>query len=98
MLRVIGISKRQRIYTVVVGETMLLANVGAAAGTGVAFLVSRLVNSYYRSYFDTTLIFSSIEGWHIALAFGVASLVGIVLGTVATTYLFKSDINEVLGR
>jgi ABC-type lipoprotein release transport system permease subunit len=97
VLRVIGISKR-RIYTIVVGETILLANAGAAAGTGVAFLVSRLVNSYYRSYFDTTLIFSSIEAWHIALAFGIASLVGVVLGSVATTYLFKSEINEVLGR
>lgn len=97
VLRVIGISKR-RIYTVVVGETILLANIGAAAGTGVAFLVSRVVNSYYRSYFDTSLVFSSIEGWHIALAFGIASLVGVVLGSVATTYLFKSEINEVLGR
>jgi putative ABC transport system permease protein len=97
VLRVIGISKR-RIYTVVVGETILLANVGAAAGIGVAFLVSRLVNSYYRSYFATDLVFSSIEGWHVWLAFGIASLVGMVLGSIATTYLFKSEINEVLGR
>ena len=97
VLRVIGISKR-RIYTVVIGETILLANIGAGAGVGVAFLVSRAVNSYYRGYFDTTLVFSQIEGWHIALAFGIASIVGIVLGLVATTYLFKSEINEVLGR
>jgi putative ABC transport system permease protein len=97
VLRVIGISKR-RIYTVVVGETVLLANIGAAAGCGVALLVSRLVNSYYRSYFDTSLVFSSIEAWHIALAFGVASMVGILLGSLATTYLFKAEINEVLGR
>ncbi len=97
VLRVIGISKR-RIYTVVIGETVLLANVGAAAGVGIAFLVSRLVNAYYRNYFSTNLVFSSIEGWHIALAFGIASAVGVVLGSLATTYLFKSDINEVLGR
>lgn len=97
VLRVIGISKRS-IYTLVVGETVLLANVGAAAGCSAAFLVSRLVNSYYRNYFDTSLIFSSIEGWHIALAFGVASVVGLALGSVATAYLFKSEINEVLGR
>lgn len=97
VLRVIGISKRS-IYTLVIGETVLLANVGAAAGVGIAFLVSRAVNSYYRSYFDTTLVFSSIEGWHVVLAFGIASLVGVVLGSVATAYLFKSEINEVLGR
>lgn len=97
VLRVIGISKR-RIYTVVVGETVLLANLGAAAGVGLAFVVSRAVNAYYRDYFDTTLVFSSIEGWHVALAFGVASLVGIVLGSLATGYLFKAEINEVLGR
>jgi len=97
VLRVIGISKR-RIYTVVIGETVLLANVGAAAGVGVAFLASRLINSYYRSYFATTLVFSSVEGWHVWLAFGIASVVGVVLGSIATTYLFKSEINEVLGR
>jgi putative ABC transport system permease protein len=97
VLRVIGISKR-RIYTVVIGETVLLANVGAAAGVGVAFLASRLINSYYRNYFATTLVFSSVEGWHVWLAFGIASVVGIVLGSIATTYLFKSEINEVLGR
>lgn len=97
VLRVIGISKKS-IYAVVVGETVLLANLGAAAGIGVAFLVSRLINSYYRGYFDTSLVFSSIEGWHVVLAFGVASLVGVVLGSVATAYLFKSEINEVLGR
>ena len=97
VLRVIGISKR-RIYTVVVGETVLLANVGAAAGVGFAVLVSRAVNAYYRHYFDTSLVFSSIEGWHVALAFGVASLVGVTLGSLSTAYLFKSDLNEVLGR
>ena len=97
VLRVIGISKR-RIYTVVIGETVLLANVGAAAGVGIAVLVSRLVNAYYRNYFSTNLVFSSIEGWHVILAFGIASTVGVVLGSLATTYLFKSDINEVLGR
>ena len=97
VLRVIGISKG-RIYTVVVGETLLLANLGAAAGIGIAILVSRAVNAYYRSYFDTTLVFSSIEGWHVALAFGIASLVGVVLGSLATIYLFKAELNEVLGR
>lgn len=97
VLRVIGISKRH-IYAVVVGETVLLANLGAAAGVGMAFLVSRAVNSYYRHYFDTSLVFSSIEGWHVVLAFGIASLVGVVLGSLATTYLFKAEINEVLGR
>jgi putative ABC transport system permease protein len=97
VLRVIGISKR-RIYAVVIGETVLLANVGAAAGVGIAVLASRLVNSYYRNYFATNLVFSSIEGWHVILAFGIASAVGVVLGSLATTYLYKAEINEVLGR
>jgi len=97
VLRVIGISKR-RIYTIVVGETILLANIGAAVGVGLALVVSRGVNAYYRAYFDTNLVFSTVEGWHIALAFGIASLIGIVLGSLATTYLFKARISEVLGR
>jgi putative ABC transport system permease protein len=97
VLRVIGIS-RSRIYAVVIGETVLLANLGALFGVGIAFLVSRAVNAYYRGYFDTTLVFSSIEGWHVALAFGIASLTGVTLGSIATAYLFKADINEVLGR
>jgi putative ABC transport system permease protein len=97
VLRVIGISQR-RIYTMVVGETVLLANLGAAVGIAVASLVSRAVNAYYRGYFDTTLVFSSIEGWHVGLAFGTASVVGVALGSLATVYLFRAEINEVLGR
>lgn len=97
VLRVIGIS-RQRIYAIVVGETVLLANVGAAIGVGIAFGVSSVVNLYYRHFFDTDLTFSSIAAWHLALAFGVASLVGWLVGSFATVYLFKLQVNEVLGR
>lgn len=97
VLRVIGISQR-RIYAVVVGETVLLANLGAVLGVGLALLVSRAVNAYYRGYFDTSLVFSSVEGWHVALAFGIATTVGVALGSIATAYLFRADINEVLGR
>ncbi len=97
VLRVIGISKR-RIYALVVGETVLLANLGAAIGVGTAFVVSRVVNGYYQRFFDTDLIFSSIAGWHLALAFGVASLVGCLVGSLATAYLFRLQVNEVLGR
>jgi putative ABC transport system permease protein len=97
VLRVIGISQR-RIYAMVVGETVLLANLGAALGVAASLLVSRAVNAYYRGYFDTTLLFSSIEGWHVGLAFAVASVVGVALGSLATAYLFKAEINEVLGR
>ena len=97
VLRVIGLSRR-RIYAVVVGETVLLANLGAAIGVGVAFVVSRVVNGYYQRFFDTDLVFSRIAGWHVALAFGVASLVGCLVGSLATAYLFKLQVNEVLGR
>jgi putative ABC transport system permease protein len=97
VLRVIGISRR-RIYTIVVGETVLLANLGAAAGIGVAFVVSRGVNAYYQRFFDTDLVFSAIAGWHVALAFGLASAVGWLVGSLAGAYLFKLEVNEVLGR
>lgn len=97
VLRVIGFSKR-RIYTTVVGETVLLANVGATAGVLLGLVVSRGVNAYYRRYFDTDLVFSSVTASQVALAFGVATLVGVVVGSLATGYLFKLRVNEVLGR
>ncbi len=97
VLRVLGFSKR-RIYLSVVGETVLLANVGAAVGVGLALLVSRGVNLYYRRYFDTDLVFSAVTGTHVVLAFGIASLVGLIVGSLATTYLFRLRVNEVLGR
>jgi len=97
VLRVIGIS-RARIFAIVVGETVVLANLGAALGVGVAAIVSRIVNAYYRDYFDTSLVFSSIAGWHVGLAFAVASSVGLLVGSLATAYLFRLRINEVLGR
>lgn len=97
VLRVIGFSKR-RIYLSVVGETIVLADVGATIGIGLALLVSRAVNVYYRHYFDTDLVFSSVMPSHIGLAYGIATLVGWVVGSLATTYLFKLRVNEVLGR
>ncbi len=97
VLRVIGFSKA-RIYATVVGETVLLANIGATIGVILALAVSRGVNAYYQRYFDTALVFSSVTGTHVALAFGVATLVGVAVGSLATTYLFKLRVNEVLGR
>jgi putative ABC transport system permease protein len=97
VLRVIGFSKT-RIYTTVVGETVLLANVGATIGVMLALVVSRGVNAYYQHYFDTALVFSRVTGAHVALAFGVATVVGVAVGSLATTYLFKLRVNEVLGR
>lgn len=97
VLRVIGFSKT-RIYATVVGETILLANLGATIGVLLALAVSRGVNAYYRRYFDTDLVFSSVTASHVALAFGVATVVGVAVGSLATTYLFKLRVNEVLGR
>jgi putative ABC transport system permease protein len=97
VLRVLGFSRR-RIYLSVVGETVLLANTGAAIGVALALVVSRGVNIYYRRYFDTDLIFSAVTGTHVALAFGIATLVGFVVGSLATVYLFRLQVNEVLGR
>lgn len=97
VLRVIGFSKA-RIYATVVGETVLLANVGATIGVLLALAVSRGVNVYYQRYFDTDLVFSSVTASHVALAYGVATAVGVAVGSLATTYLFKLRVNEVLGR
>ncbi len=97
VLRVIGFS-RGRIYLAVVGETVLLANLGSVIGVALALLVSRGVNAYYQRYFDTDLVFSSVTGSHIGLAFGIATLVGGLVGSLATVYLFKLQVNEVLGR
>ncbi len=97
VLRVLGFSRR-RIYVSVVGETVLLANTGAAIGVALALVVSRGVNMYYRRYFDTDLVFSAVTGMHVALAFGIATLVGLLVGSLATAYLFRLQVNEVLGR
>lgn len=97
VLRVLGFSKR-RIYLSVVGETVLLADAGAAIGVTLALVVSRGVNLYYRRYFDTDLVFSAVTATHVALAFGIATLVGLLIGSLATAYLFRLQVNEVLGR
>jgi putative ABC transport system permease protein len=97
VLRVLGFSKR-RIYLSVVGETVLLANAGALLGVGLAVVVSHAVNLYYRNYFDTDLVFSSVTAPHVALAFGIATLTGWIVGSLATVYLFRLQVNEVLGR
>ena len=97
VLRVLGFS-RTRVYLSVVGETVLLANVGAGVGVLLALVVSRAVNVYYRRFFDTDLVFSAVTGGHVALAFSIATAVGFVVGSLATWYLFRLRVNEVLGR
>lgn len=97
VLRVLGFS-RTRVYLSVVGETVLLANVGACIGVLLALVVSRAVNVYYRAYFDTGLVFSAVTATHVVLAFGIATAVGFLVGSLATWYLFRLQVNEVLGR
>jgi hypothetical protein len=43
-------------------------------------------------------VFSRVDTVHVALAFGVATIVGVLVGSLATAYLFRLRVNEVLGR
>jgi putative ABC transport system permease protein len=97
VLRLIGIS-RLKIFIVVVGETVILANLGSLFGVALAYAVSAFVNRFYQYYFDTALVFSSIRLAHVLLACGVSTLIGLVVGSLATGYLFKLRVTEVLGR
>jgi putative ABC transport system permease protein len=78
MLRLIGIG-RSTVFRAIVVEAVAIATVGSAAGAMLGIVISRAVNAYYMSFYDTTLRFALITPRIVA----TAALLGLVLGAGA---------------
>ncbi len=96
-LRMIGISRRTIVASLVL-EASLLALAGSAAGGLLAAVASAVVNAAYQRLFDTGLRFSIIELDTLLPALALALILGVLAGLVAAIRLSRTTPARLRGR
>lgn len=85
-LRLIGISRRSVVTTIVM-EAALIALVGSGVGVVVGWMTSLVVNWHYRAVYRTHLIFALVTPDIVGAAVGLAVVLGLAAGLVASARL-----------
>lgn len=79
VMRFVGV-RRRTIFGALLLEAGLVALLGSAVGTGLAYLAGAATNAYYRRFFDTFLSFSiitpEIVGFSVLLSLGLGASAG----------------------
>ena len=79
VMRFVGV-RRRTVFLALLLEAALIATIGSAVGTGLAYAAGAATNTYYRHFFDTTLTFSLITPgivlFSVVLALGLGALAG----------------------
>jgi putative ABC transport system permease protein len=96
-LRLIGISRRSVVWSVVL-EAALISLVGSALGTGIGWLGSLLINWHYRGVYRTPLAFALVTPNIIAVAVVLAIALGVGAGWVAAMRLVRTPPLTLFGR
>lgn len=96
-LRLVGVSHRT-----IAGAILLIATgvalAGSGIGIGLGYLLSWAINVYYRSLFDTDLVFSKITPPLVELAVGLSVALGIAAGAATLWRLLRRSPVEQIGR
>jgi putative ABC transport system permease protein len=85
-LRLMGISSASIVRSVMV-EAALVACVGSAAGVGIGWVASAIINWHYRGVYRTPLAFAVVTPGIVALAVGLSIVLGLVAGFAAAQRL-----------
>jgi putative ABC transport system permease protein len=96
-LRLVGISRRTVVGTVVI-EATAIAVLGSALGVGIGWTVSQGVNAYYQAFYRTPLVFSLVTGDVVLLAVSLSAALGIGAGWLAAQRLVQRPPLELMGR
>jgi putative ABC transport system permease protein len=96
-LRLMGISARTIVRSVVL-EATAVAVLGSAAGVGVGSAASWLVNRHYQGVYRTPLRFSIVTAGVVTFAIGLAVILGIGAGWLATRRLVRTPPLTLFGR
>lgn len=96
-LRLMGIS-RATVIKGIVSEAALLALVGCALGTAVAWLASAFINWYYQGLYRTPLTFSLITPSIVTLAVTLSIVLGVGAGLLASIRLVRTPPLALFGR
>jgi putative ABC transport system permease protein len=87
-LRLMGISSASIVRSVMV-EAALVACVGSAAGVGIGWLASAVINWHYRGVYRTPLAFAVVTPGIIGLAVGLSVVLGLGAGFAASQRLVR---------
>lgn len=90
MMRMIGIG-RATVFRAFLLEAVLVAAVGSAVGTALAYLAGAVTNAVYQRRFATGLIFSLVTPEIIALGVGLSLGLGVLVGALAAARLVRTD-------
>jgi putative ABC transport system permease protein len=96
-LRLMGISRRSVVTTVVI-EAALISLVGSVLGVVVGWLGSLAINWHYRGLYRTPLAFSIVTPGTVAVAVGLAIVLGVGAGLAAATRLVRLPPLTLFGR
>lgn len=94
-LRLMGISARSIVRSVMI-EAALVAGVGSAAGVGIGWAASVIINLHYRGVYRTPLAFAVVTPGIVTLAVALSLALGLIAGFVAAQRLVRMPALELL--
>lgn len=97
VMRFVGV-RRRTIFGALLLEAALVAVLGSAVGTGLAFAAGAVTNAYYRRFFDTALTFSLITPGIVLFSVGLSLALGVAAGAVAAWRLVRTRPMVLWGR
>ncbi len=96
-MRLLGTSRRTLVGWLVL-EAALVSAFGGALGVAIGQLASAIINRYYQWTYDTALVFSIVTPEIVFRALGLAVLLGLAAGAIATLRLLSVHPLEEAGR
>jgi len=97
VMRFVGV-RRRTIFGALLLEASLIAVLGSALGTVLAYLAGAATNAYYRRFFDTILTFSIITPDIVAFGVVLSLVLGALAGAFAAWRLVRTRPLVLWGR
>jgi putative ABC transport system permease protein len=97
VMRFVGV-RRRTIFGALLLEAGLVALLGSALGTLLAYLAGAATNAYYRGYFDTVLTFSMITPDIVGFSVLLSLVLGVAAGAMAAWRLVRTRPLVLWGR
>jgi putative ABC transport system permease protein len=97
VMRFVGV-RRRTIFGALLLEAAVVAAIGSALGTGLAYLAGAATNAYYGRFFQTKLIFSLITPDLVLFSVALSLVLGVAAGAVAAWRLVHTPPLVLWGR
>jgi putative ABC transport system permease protein len=97
VMRFVGV-RRRTIFGALLLEALVVAALGSAFGTALAYFAGAATNAYYRRFFDTALTFSLITPGIVSFSIVLSLLLGLAAGGLAAWRLVQTPPLVLWGR